>query len=379
MLGDVSWEECRRRYAEFWARENHDRPLLWITAPREAVLLEKIIPHQPTQNSLHWISGPHFYGEYHRRITADTTSRWLDTGLVVKRARFNFERTYYAGEAYPLLYPDFGPDIMAAVLGCDLVLGEHTTWCQPNIGDWSPPPEFALDEANAWWKRTIDASREMVDDARGEYFVSITDIHPGVDTLMAMRGPERLCVDLVDYPDAVKDAMPRVWEPFKTVYEQLHRTTAENLSGSSNWMGAWHPGRWHTVSADFMTMISPRMFEEVIVPQIVRETTWLDDSIFHLDGPEALRHVDRLLEIPQLTGIAWLPGEGKPPISEWIPVLRKIQAAGKVIQAEVHDWEVPILVSELQPEGALYVTSCRTQGEAEALFREAGRRRRQLS
>ena len=70
-----------------------------------------------------------------------------------------------------------------------------------------------------------------------------------------------------------------------------------------------------------------------------------------------------------LDGIAWLPGAGKPPVSEWIPVLMKIQNAGKLIQAEVYDWEIPILIKELKPEGVIYITSCKTENDARDLLK----------
>lgn len=35
MLYCEDWEKKKEKYLEFWARENHDRPLLSITAPKE--------------------------------------------------------------------------------------------------------------------------------------------------------------------------------------------------------------------------------------------------------------------------------------------------------------------------------------------------------
>jgi len=78
---------------------------------------------------------------------------------------------------------------------------------------------------------------DMVEAAQGDFFVSITDIHPGVDSLVALRGPERLSMDLYDYPEIIKEAMLKIWEPFKDIYEQTHLITTKNLIGSSNWMG----------------------------------------------------------------------------------------------------------------------------------------------
>lgn len=35
MLYCEDWEKKKKKYLEFWARENHDRPLLYITVPKE--------------------------------------------------------------------------------------------------------------------------------------------------------------------------------------------------------------------------------------------------------------------------------------------------------------------------------------------------------
>jgi hypothetical protein len=367
MLGSVDWNRIQERYIQFWGRTN-EKPLVWVTAPEEGINIDEIIPHQPTQNTLNWITGPYYYSDLSQRLAESLDQRWLDTGKIVERARLNFQSTYYGGAAYPVLFPDLGADIMGAILGCDLELGDHTTWCKPVIEDWKAAPTFQFDPDNKWWKRVEAMLREMSQDARGDYFVSITDIHPGVDSLVAMRGPDRLALDLYDNAAAVKEAILNIWIPFEEVYDRSHHITAENLPGSSNWMGAWHPGKWHTISADFTVMLSHSMFDEFVLPEIKAEAKWLDASIFHLDGPQALRHLDALLEVADITGIAWLPGAGKPPISEWIPVLQKIQKAGKVIQAEVYDWEIPKLVAELDPQGVLYVTSCKTKEDAQDLL-----------
>ena len=49
-----------------------------------------------------------------------------------------------------------------------------------------------------------------------------------------------------------------------------------------------------------------------------------------LDGPDAIRHLDSLLSLPKLSGIQWIPGAGSPSVSEWIPLLKRIQKAGKL-------------------------------------------------
>ena len=89
---------------------------------------------------------------------------------------------------------------------------------------------------------------------------------------------------------------------------------------------------WYTISCDFICMISEAMFRQTILPSIEREIDYMQYSLFHLDGPGALRHLDTLLELPNLTGVQWIYGAGAGPAERWIDVYRRIQAAGKSLQ-----------------------------------------------
>ncbi len=50
-------------------------------------------------------------------------------------------------------------------------------------------------------KKMLQMTDALVEDARGDYLVGITDLHPGADGLVSLRGPEGLCMDLFDSPD----------------------------------------------------------------------------------------------------------------------------------------------------------------------------------
>ena len=86
------------------------------------------------------------------------------------------------------------------------------------------------------------------------------------------------------------------------------------------------------LQCDFCCMISPRMFERFVKPELAESCRKLDRAFYHLDGPGQLRHLDSLLEIPELAGVQWIPGAGAAPADEWIDVYRRIRAAGKLVQ-----------------------------------------------
>lgn len=89
------------------------------------------------------------------------------------------------------------------------------------------------------------------------------------------------------------------------------------------------------LAADMPTlaeMLSPAVFNDLFLEEIRRETQTVDHSIYHLDSPGAIKHLDALLTIADLDCIEWVPGAGasNDPL-DWLDLIRKIQAAGKKV------------------------------------------------
>jgi hypothetical protein len=76
----------------------------------------------------------------------------------------------------------------------------------------------------------------------------------------------------------------------------------------------------------------PDAFDRFVKPELAASCRRLPDTIYHMDGPGQLRHLDSLLTIPELKAIQWVPGAGQPGVGEWPDVYRKIRDAGKRIQ-----------------------------------------------
>jgi 5-methyltetrahydrofolate--homocysteine methyltransferase len=120
-------------------------------------------------------------------------------------------------------------------------------------------------------------------------------------------------------------------------------------------------------------MISPRMFEDLFLPYLEQQTRWVRRTVYHLDGPNAIRHLDLLMSLPELDGIQWVPGAGAPPMSAWIRLLRRVQAGGKLLVLSCGPEEVETLLSALEPEGLLLSTHCDSDEEAVALLQNVTR------
>ena len=139
---------------------------------------------------------------------------------------------------------------------------------------------------------------------------------------------------------------------------------------------SWTPlpvdGTFYIPSNDFSCMISTAMFEQFFLQGIVEECNYYDRSIYHLDGPDALRHLDLLLEIPSLDAVQWVFGAGNEGYARWIPVYQKIQAKRKSIQLLCDVSELPLVFETLRPEGVWF--SQITGVEDEETAREVLRR-----
>jgi 5-methyltetrahydrofolate--homocysteine methyltransferase len=79
-------------------------------------------------------------------------------------------------------------------------------------------------------------------------------------------------------------------------------------------------------------MIGTEMFNEFSRPQLAKASAKLTQSFYHLDGTGQLPHLDSLLQIENLNGVQWVPGDGQPDCSNWPQVYKKINTAGKRIQ-----------------------------------------------
>jgi hypothetical protein len=82
-------------------------------------------------------------------------------------------------------------------------------------------------------------------------------------------------------------------------------------------------------------MISPKMFEHLVLPDLIKCCDELDHAFYHLDGKGQIRHLDMLLSVERLRGIQWVPGDGAPPPEAWLPLLKRIRDAGKLCQVYV--------------------------------------------
>jgi len=126
------------------------------------------------------------------------------------------------------------------------------------------------------------------------------------------------------------------------------------------------------LQSDFSYMLSPRMFQRFVLPDLVTLCDHLDYGFYHLDGKGEIAHLEQLLAIRRLRGIQWQPGDGQPLADGWLPLLKRIRDGGKLCQIYVDCAGALTVQRELGGRGFLMhiVRESLTPGEAEAFLLE---------
>lgn len=265
---------------------------------------------------------------------ADPRDHWLDSDYVLQTAIALMEATDYVGDRFPCFNPNLGPEITATVFGCDLEFSKATSWSKPvvhNPADWQLIIEMQPDYQNQYWQRIEQLTDAAIAASDGRFLVGITDLHGAYDILSAIRDPQDLCMDLIDCPDIINQAGLHAANAFVGCFDRLYSKVAKAGMGSTCWLATLHAGPAYVPSCDFWCMVDGDTARDLILPTILTEMKPLHRSIFHLDGPQALRHVDLLLDLPTLNAVQWVFGAGNGPASKWIDVYKRILAAGKSI------------------------------------------------
>jgi len=352
------WDRSRQRFEAFWQRELTDRCCIAVRARRKNAppYLQFKPPHREEK----------------------LLRAWLDPELNLQRMLGNFERTYYGGEAYPAATMCLGASVMAAFYGAKVEFRPETVWYHPTLTslvghDW------AIDLPSApLYGETIAAAQHYARESHGRYLVGLPEIGSAIDNLSLLRGMENLLYDMLDEPEEVKRAVRALTNAWCDVHRQLYEIALPANDGGCciPWMQTWAPGPHYQMSCDFSAVQSPELFSEFSIPEIEAYLRVNKYSVYHWDGPDAVKHLDALLALKELKAIQWTPGDGQEPTSSprWVPRYKRIQAAGKcLVLPFVAPGEVEPLLSELSSRGLHLSVWASGEDEAKKLLTQVPR------
>jgi hypothetical protein len=348
------WAETWPRFIAWWQCQIVDRVALSVRAPRAVPLGPTEPPREPD----------------------DPFAYWTDPDYRLARAEATLNQTAYLGEAFPFFAPEIGPGSMALYLGSEPAFDKATVWYNPIWDSLERPPALRYDPDNRYLELNRRLIRESLRRGEGKYLTTLPDIIENLDVVASLRGTEPLLTDLLDYPDSVHSAQRQVLDLFFRYYDEVYDAVAPKTPGGglASLFQVWGPGRVAKVQCDFVAMISPRTFDEFVAPYLDAQCNRLDYSVYHLDGPNAICHVDSLLHIPKLNAIQWTPGAAFEGVGSprWFDLYARIKAGGKgLLLLDVRPHEVEPLVRELGPEGLFIGTTVASEEEGRRLLEAA--------
>ncbi len=266
-------------------------------------------------------------------------------------------RDRYYGDSFPRWWLNFGAGTAAAFLGAAVDVDENTIWFHPPVEmDWEilSRPQ---DPDNFWWRWVTSLTEAAASRWGKAVNLSKTDLGGNLDILASLRGAQVLLLDLAIAPDQVLEWVKKITSRWWEYFQHLDRITSRSAPGCTCWAPMWCPGQYYMLQSDLSYMISPQMFVQYVMPDLETLCRKLEYSFYHLDGKGQLNHLEFLLNMPALDGVQWVPGAGAPSAEEWLDVLYRIRAAGKLCQVYVDAAGAVKIARELGPKGFTLMVS----------------------
>lgn len=324
------FEIARARWRRYWAEGCSDRPVVHIVLPKPG---SELIPRPVAYHIL----------RTNLDDFADSVLKWAAS-------------LEWLGEAIPAYQVAFAPDHAALLLGAEMEVhpdSPETVWIKPFLNRYDQEIRFQFD--GKYWELTVACIRALRKRCDGRLIVFGPNLQGGLDALAAIRGAEQLLFDLFERPDDVKGALARIDRAVRDMRAALADELDCKTIGSVTRHGMYCSGVLDVPQCDFSAMVSPEMFREFGLPSLQHDCAALDAAEYHLDGPNAIRHLPAIAEIRKIRAIQWQPGVGNATLQDWSALYHQIDQLGlgqirSGCRAEVH-----ALWSALQQRHLLFI------------------------
>ena len=338
MIVKEDLEEAKEKMRAWWDHDNTDRPTIAYN-----------IPEGPDSVKALLASGA---------LNYDLGKNWNGIEPILDTLENNSDGLVWGGECIPRYFPNYGPGVMAAVLGVTPEYKSGTIWFhrKTDVKDIVNLLESAkLNNDNEWYvrlKRTTEIAAKR--GAKNNYCVAMTDLGGILDILVSFLGPQEIIIQMRKNPELIDTCRAIIMEKYIKLYDELQTIINKYVDGCDTWLNLWCPKRYYTMQCDFSVMLNQKFFERFVLPDLKEQAEHMDFSFYHLDGPEQIRFLDDILKV--VDGIQWVPG-AKPGMpqdgaDEWLPLYNKIQKVGKNIHMTILDCPVvPKVYKKLDPKG----------------------------
>ena len=299
-------DRCRR----FWNREPVQQPLVGI-------LLDRIHPLRDFQ-------------------TDSDKQEVVPSDVAVEDFVAECERRHQAsenteGDAVFVAYPTIGLPWLEGILGCQVQFNGSAAWTKPYQGDWKTYDLDSVPWDNGWLDKMKELTRTAIEAGKGRYPVGPCHLRGFIDAAASMIGSEQLCLAIYESPENLGrflDVVTDVWiKVTKAQYEILPSYFGGYFNANQP---LWAPGMTMFVPADAVSLLSPSVVQDWVIPRVQRMVQGLDYSIAHTHSTY-LHALDPFLEIEQLRAVQVGMDTAGPSIEELLPTFRKIMGQKSLI------------------------------------------------
>lgn len=334
------------RYERFWAGADTDRPVVFLSAPKD----------RPDRS----VKPPQFDNPEDRTLPENML--WI--------ARYRLATTAYFAEGYPHYFANYGPGILHGCIGGEADFKDpHTVWFPEFLKDIAEFTSLRFQPNGKWFSRIMETTELLQDRVGEEMLFSLTDIGGNADVVASAVGPQQMLMDCIDRPEAVKKA---VWHAHKLWWEAYERHYAL-LKSRQDYITPWWPviwpGRTYMTQCDFNAMVGPKMFRDFFADELAALWKGMDKACYHLDGLGTECHANALLarKAHGLGCIQWVPAPGHSPL-EHTAMLRSIQAAGVNISFVAKPQDVEQMCNVFDIRRLMLHVTCSCEAEARELL-----------
>ncbi|MBA7579997.1 hypothetical protein ES708_21883 [subsurface metagenome] len=152
-------------------------------------------------------------------------------------------------------------------------------------------------------------------------------------------------MDIMLQPEVVEQQLQAINNIYFDVFDRIYDIIRDGDEMAFCYFSIWAPGKVAKIQSDISIMISEDDFRRFAFPFLSEQTQKIDYTLYHLDGVDAICHLDTVLEMDQLNAIQWTPGVGEPQGGDprWFDLYKRILAGGKSVMA---NW---VTLDELEP------------------------------
>lgn len=348
LVSKPNWAEVKNQWSAWWNNSPDRQPIFIAAVPN---------PNHPPLEAL---------------PAVDAINQWTNSEYLCKAAAFRTDSRLFMEQSFPWACASLGPGSANTMLGTEPHFAPSTVWYDPC---WQSIENATIQfqPDNEWYKWTISTTKALVNAGKNKWLVAIPDLMENIDVISAMRGNMELLLDLMDEPEHIHRLQKQLLPVWKRLYDEIYDLVKDEQGGSVfEAFEIWAPGRILKAQCDFSAMIGKPMFDEFVLPYLVEQLEMVDYTMYHLDGPDAIKHLDSVLSMERLRCLQWVPGAGKPDMPDpvWNDIYRKTLDAGKAIHIGVAQKDALDFAKRWGTKDLLMIVYCGSEAEASSLIGE---------